>query len=133
MENLLKKLKKYAKRFLITLIVVGLMVLSFFYFGVYSRGDRVGKVIKISEKGLLFKTYEGQINMEGFGAVRSTNIFSQTFEFSVEKSRADVIENLKQAMNEGKRVNIHYIERYWLISWRGESKYFVRDVKILDN
>jgi len=133
MEKLLEKLKKYTKRLFITLTVVGLVVLSFFYFGVYSKGDRVGKVIKISEKGLLFKTYEGQINMEGFGAVQSANIFSQTFEFSVEKSRTDVIESLQQAMNEGKRVNIHYIERYWHIFWRGESKYFVRDVKILEN
>ena len=133
MSELVEKLKKYTKRLLVFIVIVGLLLLGFFYFGTYSEGDRAGKVLKISEKGMLFKTYEGQISMEGFGAVRSQNIFSQTFEFSVEKSRDDITENLQKAMSEGKRVNIHYIERYWKIPWRGDSKYFVREIKILDN
>ncbi len=133
MSELVKKVKKFTKRLLLFILIVGLLILSFFYFGTYSTGDRAGKVMKISEKGMIFKTYEGQINMEGFGAVRSENIFSQTFEFSVEGDRDDIIETLKKAMSKGKRVNIHYIERYWKISWRGDSKYFVREAEILDN
>lgn len=129
----MEKIKKFVKRLAIFLVVVGLLILSFFYFGIYGEGDRAGKVMKISQKGMLFKTYEGQINMEGFGAVRSDNIFSQTFEFSVEKSRPEVITALQQAMKENKRVNIHYIERYWHFFWNGESKYFVREVNILEN
>ncbi len=133
MSEILDKIKKVTKRVVIFILIIGVLVFSFFYFGTYGKGDRVGKVMKISEKGVLFKTYEGQINMEGFGAVKSENMFSQTFEFSVEKDRSDIIENLKTAMNNGKRVNIHYIERYWRIPWRGDSKHFVRGVKILDN
>jgi len=133
MSEILDKIKKVTKRVVIFILIIGILVFSFFYFGTYGEGDRVGKVMKISEKGVLFKTYEGQINMEGFGAVKSENMFSQTFEFSVEKDRSDIIENLKTAMNNGKRVNIHYIERYWRIPWRGDSKHFVRGVKILDN
>lgn len=133
MSEILQKAKKYTIRLIILVAVVGILMLSFFYFGTYGEGDRVGKVMKISEKGVMFKTFEGQINMEGFGAVKSDNIFSQTFEFSVESGREDIITTLKAAMNDGNRVNIHYIERYWQIPWRGESKHFVRGVKILKN
>ena len=133
MSEFLKKAKKFTLRFIVVLTILGILVLSFFYFGTYGKGDRVGKVMKISEKGVMFKTFEGQINMEGFGAVKSENMFSQTFEFSVESDREDIITSLKSAMNDGKRVNIYYIERYWQIPWRGESKHFVREVKILDN
>lgn len=133
MSDLLTKAKKISKRAGIAIVVIGLLILSFFYFGVYGKGGRVGKVMKISEKGVVFKTYEGQINMEGFGAVKSENMFSQTFEFSVEGNREDIINDLKKAMNEGNRVSIDYIERYWLIPWRGDSKYFVRDVTILQD
>ncbi len=133
MSEILDKIKKVSKSVLILILIVGVTILAFFYFGTYGTGDRVGKVMKVSEKGVMFKTYEGQINMEGFGAVKSENMFSQTFEFSVEKNRADIIEDLQAAMNSGKRVNIHYIERYWQIPWRGDSKHFVREVQILDN
>lgn len=133
MSEFVTSAKKILKRVLLFALAIGLLVLAFFYFGVYGRGDRVGKVMKISEKGVMFKTYEGQINMEGFGAVKSDNMFSQTFEFSVEGDRQDVIDELQKAMTEGSRVNISYIERYWVLPWRGESKYFVREVTILSN
>ena len=131
MSEIVDKVKKISKRVLVIAVIIGLLVVSFFYFGVYSRGERVGTLMKLSEKGVLFKTLEGQLNIEAFGAVRSQNFVSQTFEFSVENKRQDVISNLKQAMSEGRRVNIKYVERYWQVPWRGDTKYFVREVDIL--
>lgn len=131
MSEFVEKAKKILKRSLIVIVIIGLLVLSFFYFGVYSRGERVGTLMKLSEKGMIFKTLEGQLNIEAFGAVRSQNFVSQTFEFSVENKHQDVIKSLKQAMSEGRRVNLKYIERYWDVPWRGDTKYFVREVDIL--
>jgi len=131
MSEFVEKAKKILKRSLIVIVIIGLLVLSFFYFGVYSRGERVGTLMKLSEKGMIFKTLEGQLNIEAFGAVRSQNFVSQTFEFSVENKHQDVITSLKQAMSEGRRVNLKYIERYWDVPWRGDTKYFVREVDIL--
>ena len=131
MSEFVDKAKKISKRVLVIAILIGLLVVSFFYFGVYSRGERVGTLMKLSEKGVVFKTLEGQLNIEAFGAVRSQNFVSQTFEFSVENKRQDVIGSLKQAMSEGRRVNIKYVERYWQVPWRGDTKYFVREVDIL--
>jgi hypothetical protein len=131
MSEFVTKAKKIMKRTLVLVIVIGLLVVSFFYFGVYSRGERVGTLMKLSEKGIVFKTLEGQLNIEAFGAVRSQNFVSQTFEFSVENKRQDVIKDLKEAMSQGRRVNIKYIERYWNIPWRGDTKHFVREIDIL--
>ena len=131
MSEFVSKAKKILKRILVLVIVIGLLVVSFFYFGVYSRGERVGTLMKLSEKGLVFKTLEGQLNIEAFGAVRSQNFVSQTFEFSVEGKRQDVINSLREAMSQGRRVNIKYVERYWNVPWRGDTKYFVREVDIL--
>lgn len=131
MSEFVEKAVKILKRILFFAIVIGLAVLSFFYFGTYSRGERVGTVMKLSEKGLIFKTHEGQLNIEAFGAVRSQNFVSQTFEFSVENKHPEVVQKLQQAMSEGRRVNLKYIERYWLVPWRGDTKHFVRSVDIL--
>ena len=131
MSDFLTKAKKILKRILVVAILLGLLVVSFFYFGTYSSGERVGTLMKLSEKGLLFKTYEGQLNIEAFGAVRSQNYLSQTFEFSIENKQQQEIAKLRQAMSEGRRVNIKYIERYWEVPWRGDTKYFVKSVDIL--
>ncbi|MCS7017971.1 MAG: hypothetical protein RMJ87_01890 [Cytophagales bacterium] len=57
------------KKFLIisSLILVLALIggVWFAYFASYSEGYRVGKVMKISRKGVLFKTWEGQLNVEG--------------------------------------------------------------------
>ena len=131
MSEFITKAKKFLKRLLFIVILLGLAVVSFFYFGTYSSGERVGTLVKLSEKGFVFKTYEGQLNIEAFGAIRSQNFVSQTFEFSVENKQQDVVEKLRQAMSLGRRVNLKYIERYWLVPWRGDTKYFVRSVEIL--
>ena len=133
MSDIKSKVKSIFKKVVFATVIIGLAILSFFYFGTYSRGDRVGKIVKVSEKGFLFKTIEGQLNVESFGAVRSQNAFSETFEFSIRKSDSAVIDSLKAAMTSGKRVNIGYVEKYWLIPWRGDTKYFVREVVILEN
>jgi len=133
MSETKSKIKSILKKIVFTIVVVGLSILSFFYFGTYSRGDRVGKIVKVSEKGFIFKTVEGQLNVESFGAVRSQNMFSETFEFSIRKNDSKVIDSLKAAMTKGRRVNIHYVEKYWKVPWRGDTKYFVRNVTILEN
>ncbi|MCI0751270.1 MAG: hypothetical protein L0Y35_05495 [Flammeovirgaceae bacterium] len=116
------------KRFLFILFIVSAGVLSFLYFGSYSDGIRSGMIVKVSKKGMLFKTYEGQLNLQTFGATRGTPI-SETFEFSVEGSETEVINMLEQASLTGERVSLHYVERYITIPWRGDTKYFITKVE----
>lgn len=86
-------------------------------------------VVKISKKGFLFKTYEGQLNLQTFGANKSPNMVSESFEFSVEGDREDLVKILEDASLSGERVSLKYTERLVKFFWRGETKYFVTEVE----
>jgi hypothetical protein len=111
------------------LLLAGLGYLSFIYFGVYSEGVRAGTIIKLSKKGVMFKTWEGQLNIRSFGAVNSKNELSEVFEFSIESDQVQLIKTLQEVSLSGERVNLHYIERYRSLPWRGSTKYFVTKVE----
>ncbi len=111
------------------IVVLGLLGgMTFLYYGVYSEGVRAGTVIKLSRKGVMFKTWEGQLNIRSFGAVRSENSLSEVFEFSIESDATDVIRQLEEVSLSGERVNLHYVERYRALPWRGSTRYFVTKV-----
>jgi hypothetical protein len=113
---------------LILIIVVG--IFSLFYFGIYDEGVRAGNVVRISKKGIIFKTYEGQLNLQSFGALKGTSTpFAETFDFSVENSRPEIVRELEAVALSGERVNLHYIKRYSIFPWRGETKYFITSVE----
>jgi hypothetical protein len=115
------------KKFLV--IVIGIVALSgvvyftFLYNATYSEGVRTGELIKFSNKGMVFKTYEGELSQGISGA--------QIFSFSVLDSQEQVITDLKAL--EGHYVKLTYIERYRTFPWWGDSKYFITEVKKEDS
>lgn len=111
------------------IVIVLLAISTFFYFGVYDEGIRAGTVVRISKKGVVFKTYEGQLNLQSFGALKNASPFIETFDFSVEKSRPEVVRELEAVALSGERVNLHYIKRYMKFPWRGETKYYITSVE----
>jgi hypothetical protein len=74
--------------------------------GGYSEGDRVGTVTKLSFKGNVCKSWEGQLAMSNF------TDGSNTFEFSVDGNNLDVIMAVRTAMESGDRVSLHYKQDY---------------------
>ena len=84
-ENFTKKTKriffKITKRILITLSLLLVLIFAFFYWGEYENGLMAGKVLRISEKGILFKTHEGKLNLETFGALKGTSPIAESFYF----------------------------------------------------
>jgi uncharacterized protein YwgA len=122
---------KWTFRIFLLILVVGGGVFSFYYWGSYSEGVRSGMVVKISKKGLIFKTYEGQLNLQTFGANKSPNMVSESFEFSVESNREDIFKILEEVSLSGERVSLKYTERLAVFFWRGDTKYFVTEVERL--
>lgn len=116
---------KFIKRFLILMLILGIGTLAFLYWGVYERGVWAGKVLSVSEKGMVFKTHEGKISMESFGALKGTSPIAETRDFSVEKSETEVLKALEDVALRGERVNLHFVKRYASFPWRGDTKYFV--------
>lgn len=110
-------------------VMVAAGIFIFYYFGYYEKGTMSGKVMRISEKGVLIKTYEGKINLETFGALRNASPIHEVFDFSVEKKNKDVIRELTEVSLTGERVNLYYVKRYAKFFWRGDSQYFVEKVE----
>ena len=132
-----KSLKRTAKKIItwvLSIVIIGaVIVFSFLYWGVYDEGVRAGIVLRISKKGVIFKTYEGQLNLETFGALKGAHPIMESFDFSVEKDDQPTIKELESVALSGERVNLHYVKRYKIFPWRGDTKYFVTKVERIGN
>jgi hypothetical protein len=123
---------KLIKRILLIALMLGIAVLSFAYWGTYEKGVMAGKVLRVTEKGLLFKTHEGKLSLESFGALKGVSPVAETFDFSVESDQIEVIQRLADVALSGERVNLFFIKRYMRFPWRGDTKYFVTKVERLE-
>ncbi|PNQ72432.1 6-phosphogluconate dehydrogenase [Hanstruepera neustonica] len=112
-------MKKFFLKFLGILLVLFVAYLCFLYFASYSEGVRAGRLVKFSHKGVIFKTWEGEISQGVSDA--------QVFIFSVESSEKQVIDDLTRL--QGKFVKLHYFERFGKLFWLGDTKYFVTKVE----
>lgn len=121
--------------FLVLVLLIIAAVAAYFVFGSYSEGFRAGTVIKLSKKGVAFKTYEGQLNLglvlsEGDAGIAATEI-SNIWDFSVVASDTAVLRQLEEVMLNGHRAKLHYAEKYMKLPWRGETRYLVNEVESL--
>lgn len=102
-----------------SIIVLGVATyFAFIYYVPFSEGYRSGELIKFSNKGILAKTWEGELSQGISGA--------QIFKFSVEDAQKEVIQKLIEL--QGKYVKVTYKERYATFFWLGDTKYFIIDV-----
>jgi hypothetical protein len=108
--------------FLITLLVLGFLF-YWYYFNVYSDGERTGLLTKISRKGNVFKTYEGEVLIGNFQQAPNVMV-PEKFNFSVKnKKLADTLMKLQ-----GKVISLKYSQYRRTLPWRGESGYVVTDL-----
>lgn len=117
------KLRRNFRMFLfITLLVLAFLV-YWFFFNVYSDGERKGTLIKITHKGNIFKTDEGEMWLSCRNTVNAEKFF-----FSVTNdSIATVLKNLQDEC-----IQLTYKQYRAILPWRGDSKYIVTGViKIL--
>jgi uncharacterized protein YwgA len=112
-------MRKFIFITLIAITSVFMAYYTFVYYVPYSEGFRSGELIKISNKGIVFKTWEGEISQGISGA--------QIFSFSVLDKDQEVVEDLKNL--QGHYVKLTYVERYKTFSWWGDSKYFITKVE----
>ncbi|OWY21837.1 hypothetical protein C7N43_28675, partial [Sphingobacteriales bacterium UPWRP_1] len=63
-----QKTMRFIKRLLLVLVILTVLASVAYYFisgMTFSEGNRAGYLVKISKKGMVFKTYEGQLNLAG--------------------------------------------------------------------
>jgi hypothetical protein len=119
--------KKTLRIIILVVVVIGLITFSFLNWAVYERGVKAGKVLQVTEKGVIFKTYEGKLNLETFGALKGTSPIAESWDFSVEDE--NVVKELEQVALSGERVNLKYIKRYSRFFWRGDTNVFVEGIE----
>jgi hypothetical protein len=90
----------------------------------YSTGERAGYVQKLSKKGWLCKTWEGEAAM-----VTMPGTVSEKFAFTVPSD--EVAKRLNA--NVGKRMDLHFEQHKWLpSSCFGDTEYFVTDFRVTE-
>ena len=106
---------------IIPVLVIGIWTAIALGFS-YSKGTRVGVVQKLSEKGWVCKTWEGELVMTNVPG----NLATEKFFFSV---RSDSVASAINAA-EGRRVELQYEEHRGIpTSCLGETDYFVTGVR----
>lgn len=123
-----KKWWRYTKISFMILVALGLALLLYLFFADYSEGTRTGFVTKISHKGYLIKTYEGELNFGFFGGAANNGMPPENiWHFSV--TNGEVAKDVEEASKSGSKVTLHYKQKYIKIALRGDTEYLVYKVE----
>jgi hypothetical protein len=124
MHTQLVKFFKYASLLaVIPLVLFGLYIWAALSW-VYSSGERAGYVQKLSHKGWICKTHEGELILVSMPGTQA-----EKFYFTVHDDA--VVKKINTSV--GSRVRLIYEEHKGLPSTCfGETSYFVTDVKLID-
>lgn len=117
------------KKILAGIVILLLAFFALAYFGNYSEGAQAGVVMKISKKGVMFKTWEGRLDMGTVGRVQNSNLGTKIFEFSIDGSNEKLIKKLHAAQLSGERVNLFFEQKYMKFPWQGETKFFATEIE----
>jgi hypothetical protein len=111
-------------RVLIALLCLALLTAGYFYLALswsYSTGERAGWIQKLSNKGWVCKTWEGELALVSLPGTATV----EKFYFTVRDDK--VAADLTALM--GRRVTLHYEEKVGLpTTCFGETRHFVSSV-----
>ena len=124
--GIIQKTKVFLRWLLILIVIIGSIFIYWKYFYTYSEGYRAGLLQKFSSKGVLFKTYEGEMILSSVSSTRDVALASEKFLFSLtNKSLVRQFDTLQ-----GDMVIVHYKQKNSTLFWRGDSEYLVDSVKV---
>ncbi len=117
---------KYIFMVFLVFMIIGSAIFYWKYYYTYSDGFRSGMLQKLSHKGNLMKTYEGELVLSSISSTNNVALASEKFFFSVASDSV-----AKRMMGfEGKKVKLHYEQKKGTLPWRGDSEYIVDEVVV---
>ena len=113
------RLRRNFRTFVFIIFLALAFCVYWFFFNSYSKGERTGVLIKISHKGNLFKTNEGEMWLSCRQMINPEKFF-----FSVKSdSIAGQLRDLQDQC-----VQLSYTQYRASLPWRGDTKYIVTRV-----
>ncbi len=106
----MRKFKVIAILILLAATAIGIY---FLFFATFSSGYRVGTIIKMSKRGVVFKTNEGQLHTGGVTAGAEGELASTIWDFSVERGNEQVLTDISNAADNQQRVKLFYDEKFF--------------------
>jgi hypothetical protein len=105
----------------------------------YSDGERIGVLTKFASKGLIWKTYEGEMNLGGLREQSSksgTSYVANLWEFSIDSQNPDkekLAEQLFDALDKGSTIKVKYEDRGTVLGcWRSSTSYWITEITIIN-
>ena len=97
----------------------------------YGNGEKIGMITKLSQHGVIWKSWEGHLNVTQTGM----NSSGEPFDFSIDNDNQplNVLATLDSAANKGWKVKLTYHETFgknWFAN-RGSTDNFVTNVEVL--
>ena len=108
---------------IVILLLVGAAFGYYKFFWVFSDGTKTGELNSLTYTGYIWKTYEGEMILSGYGNKSSSGgaVQSKIFKFSVaDKAVAEELQQLT-----GQRVTVHFKEYKGTLPWRGYERAIV--------
>jgi len=124
--KIIKKIRKFFYYFAVLIIIFTAGFIYWKYFYTYSEGYRAGLLQKFSNKGAIFKTYEGEMILSSVSSTSNVAIASEKFFFTV--TNKNLIRQFDTL--QGEDIIVHYLEKNGTLPWRGDTRYLVDSVKV---
>ena len=115
---------------IVILLLVGAGFGYYKFFWVFSDGTKTGELNSLTYTGYIWKTYEGEMILSGYGnkSAQAGTVQSKIFKFSV--SDKAVAEELKELT--GQRVTVRYKEYKGALPWRGYERAVVNKIEYVE-
>lgn len=98
-----------------------------YYFHPYRVSQEKGWIMKVSNEGTVFKTFEGEMISEGY--IEDTLVAMHSdFKFSIPTD--SLARDAMRLAGEGKRVVLSYDEYKGSVLWRGNSRHVVTKIEL---
>ena len=131
-QNIGKRVRRFMLWVLLAAVVFALGYIFIYCNFTISKGTTSGTLTNITHKGILFKTYEGNVTTGNFNlntniAPDKTTQAMNGWNFSVPSAEvAQKLDNLQ-----GEKVKLFYRKKVKALPWQGKTNYLVYDVKKL--
>ena len=115
---------RFLFKVILFIVLIGGILVYWFYFNVFSDGERNGILVKLTKKGNVFKTYEGEMWLSCRQVINAEKLFFSVDNEALSDSLADLQDEC---------IKVYYKEYRRTLPWRGESKYVVFNFQKLGN